>query len=156
VSEQDRPVASTPAADAPALEVFWRPGCPYCSTLRRQLERRGVPAAWRNIWDDEHARAFVASVNAGNETVPTVRVGPMTLTNPSWRQLATVLPEGPWQDDPPGGVFAHAWRRALSWLPVLVAVAASLTLDAFGHSGASWAADAVAAAAWLLTRPLRR
>lgn len=46
---------------------------------------------WHNIWDDEQARAFVRSVNNGDETVPTVRVGPTTLTNPSGAQVARLL-----------------------------------------------------------------
>lgn len=94
-------------------------------------------------------------MNAGNETVPTVRVGERTLTNPSWRELATVLPPGPWHaaTEP----TAHrGWRGSLSWLPVGLAVTASVALEALGHSGASWALDVVALAAWALGRPLRR
>lgn len=139
----------------PSVEVFWRPGCPYCAALRRQLNRRSVPAQWHNIWRDELARRFVASVNAGNETVPTVRVGEVTLTNPSWRQLAAVLPDGPWLHHPPRRGTAQAWRSALSWLPVVLAIAASLVLDARGYSGGSWAAVGVAVVAWWATRPLR-
>lgn len=84
----------------PILEVFWRPGCPYCSGLRRQLQCRQVPAIWRNIWEDPTARETVRAANAGNETVPTVRIGSQTLTNPSWRQLAQLLGEGPWRQAP--------------------------------------------------------
>ncbi len=69
-------------------EIYWRPGCPYCSSLRRQPKRWGVVASWRNIWEDEKAAEFVRSVNAGNETVPTVRVGAQTLTNPTGAQVA--------------------------------------------------------------------
>lgn len=111
---------------------------------------------WRNIWDDEQARAFVASANAGNETVPTVRIGQVTLTNPTWRQIATVLPEAPWSHEQPQPKLTRARWRGLSWLPVVLAVAASVALDALGYSAASWAADAVAVAGWWFTRPMRR
>ena len=88
------------SATGPGLEVFWRPGCPYCSSLRRTLSRRHVPATWHNIWDDGSARDFVRSVNSGNETVPTVRIGAHVLTNPSWAQLDPLLGDGPWRSDP--------------------------------------------------------
>lgn len=89
-----------PEDGPPILVVFWRPGCPYCSVLRRQLERRQVPAIWRNIWDDPAARETVREANSGSETVPTVQIGSQTLTNPSWRQLGPLLGEGPWQQMP--------------------------------------------------------
>ena len=97
------------------VEVYWRPGCPYCASLRRRLGRRGVPARWHNIWADDSARGFVRSVNAGDETVPTVRVGESTLTNPSWPELAAVLPPGPWHAAP-SPVARSRWRTAPSWL----------------------------------------
>ncbi len=72
-------------------DVYWRPGCPYCAALRRDLSRLKVPTRWHNIWDDPAASQFVRSVNAGNETVPTVRVGSTTLTNPRAEQVATLV-----------------------------------------------------------------
>ena len=69
------------------VDVFWRPGCAFCSMLRGLLKELRVPAQWHNIWTDESARRFVRSVNGGKETVPTVRVGDATLTNPTWREL---------------------------------------------------------------------
>ena len=39
-------------------------------------------AAWVNIWEDDEGRAFVASVNGGNETVPTVVIDGVPHTNP--------------------------------------------------------------------------
>lgn len=73
-------------------EVYWRPGCPFCSRLRRGLARRGVDARWHNIWDEEDAREYVRTVNGGNETVPTVRIGDRALTNPRAAQVAALLP----------------------------------------------------------------
>ncbi len=44
-----------------------------------------------NIWCDRAAAAFVRSVNAGSETVPTVVVGGVVLSNPTPRQVARAL-----------------------------------------------------------------
>ena len=99
----------------PTAEVFWRPGCPYCSALRRDLDRRGVAATWRDIWADDDARAFVRSVNGGNETVPTVRVGRRTLTNPSGTQVAQLLGGGAAEPTPEPGRHRTARRRGW-WL----------------------------------------
>lgn len=64
------------------ITVYWRPGCPFCGSLFRQLERESVPHHRVNIWDDEAAAAIVRSVANGNETVPTVMVGTIALVNP--------------------------------------------------------------------------
>lgn len=71
----------------PPIEVFWRPGCPFCLKLRATLRLRNVQARWTNIWEDDEARQFVRQANGGNETVPTVKVGDRVLTNPGWSQL---------------------------------------------------------------------
>lgn len=42
----------------------------------------GVPHRRVNIWDDPSAAATVRSLAAGNETVPTVVVGPAVLVDP--------------------------------------------------------------------------
>lgn len=143
-----------PPADGPAFEVFWRPGCPYCSRLRRELARRQVSATWRNIWDDPAARDIVRSLNSGNETVPTVRIGASALTNPSWSRLVPLLGDGPWNDaaSPPDG---GRLRLTAAWSPVVLFVIISLALTLSGHDGFSWGADALAVASWWLTRPLR-
>ena len=46
--------------------------------IRKHRER----AAWVNIWEDDEGRAYVASVNDGNETVPTVVIDGVPHTNP--------------------------------------------------------------------------
>ncbi|WP_459643360.1 glutaredoxin domain-containing protein [Kineococcus sp. NUM-3379] len=81
----------TQESTTPQVEVFWRPGCPFCTRLRVDLGLRRVRATWRNIWEDEEAREFVRSVNGGDETVPTVRVGSATLTNPGGREVVALL-----------------------------------------------------------------
>lgn len=62
--------------------IYWRPGCVYCLRLRGALGKDKDKAVWISIWADEEAAAFVRSVNDGNETVPTVRMGDEVHTNP--------------------------------------------------------------------------
>lgn len=81
----------TAESSQPVVEVFWRPGCPFCTALRIDLGRRGIAAQWRNIWQDPGARALVREINNGNETVPTVRVGSVQLTNPSGHEVAEAV-----------------------------------------------------------------
>lgn len=144
-----------PTPGGRTLEVFWRPRCPYCSRLRRELTRRQVPAAWRNIWEDPDARDVVRAQNAGNETVPTVRVGTEALTNPSWTQIASLLGPGPWNEPPQPSNGGNLLRVVMSWLPVILFVIISLALTFSGHDSIAWGADALAVASWWLTRPLR-
>ncbi|MDO5740256.1 MAG: glutaredoxin domain-containing protein [Ornithinimicrobium sp.] len=75
-----------PAASTGVL-IYWRPGCGFCLRLRMTLGEAGERATWVNIWDDEEAAAFVRSVNAGNETVPTVVMDGVAVTNPSPRKV---------------------------------------------------------------------
>ena len=79
-----------PSADNSEITVYWRPGCPFCSSLRRGLHRAGLPFREVNIWDDPNAAAFVRSIARGNETVPTVSVGKVNLVNPSARRVIEV------------------------------------------------------------------
>jgi glutaredoxin len=65
-----------------AVDVYWRPGCPYCNRLLRSFESAGVAMELHNIWEDDAARAFVQLHNRGNETVPTVVIDDLVLTNP--------------------------------------------------------------------------
>lgn len=71
--------------------VYWRPGCGFCSMLRAGLQRAGIEYRDVNIWDDPEAAAFVRSVARGNETVPTVTVGSVSLVNPSAGEVAALL-----------------------------------------------------------------
>lgn len=75
------------------ITVFWRPGCGFCSSLLRQLDRAGLAFGRVNIWDDEDAAAFVRRVTGGNETVPTVRVGTVALVNPTPREVMRAVAE---------------------------------------------------------------
>ncbi|MEM8924894.1 MAG: glutaredoxin domain-containing protein [Actinomycetota bacterium] len=74
-----------------AIELYWRPGCPFCMRLEHAIDTANIPTTKRNIWDDPDAAAFVRSVADGNETVPTVRVGERSFVNPSPAELTKVL-----------------------------------------------------------------
>lgn len=63
--------------------IYWRPGCGFCAMLKARLGPLRDRATWVNIWDDEEAAAFVRSVNDGNETVPTVVMDGIPVTNPN-------------------------------------------------------------------------
>lgn len=74
-----------------AIDVYWRPGCPYCSSLLRSLRRSGIPTRLHNIWEDDAAAAAVRRVARGNETVPTVMVAGRSLVNPSMGAVRSLL-----------------------------------------------------------------
>ncbi|MEV6055843.1 hypothetical protein [Streptomyces sp. NPDC052107] len=58
-------------------------------------------------------RAYVRSVNQGNETVPTVSIAGQALTNPGTRQvLAEVRARAPHRLPPDDGAPKRSW---LSW-----------------------------------------
>ena len=82
-----QPSESSPSKAA--ITVYWRPGCGFCTSLRRELDRRNVPHHLVNIWDDPSAAAFVRSVARGNETVPTVAIGDTALVNPGIEAVLT-------------------------------------------------------------------
>jgi len=65
-----------------AVEVFWRPGCPYCDRLLRRFDAAAVVYRLHNIWEDDSAKRFVKQHNHGNETVPTVALDGEVVTNP--------------------------------------------------------------------------
>jgi mycoredoxin len=70
------------------LTVYTTPWCGYCHRLKSQLEREGIGYEVVDIERDPAAAEFVMSVNAGNQTVPTVRFPDgTTLTNPSIVQV---------------------------------------------------------------------
>lgn len=88
--------APTPHAEALAqgqdgVAIYWRPGCTFCQNLSMRVRGRADRAAWVNIWKDPEARAYVRSVNDGNETVPTVVIDGVAHTNPSPRLVREAL-----------------------------------------------------------------
>ena len=74
-----------------AIHLYWRPGCGFCSMLRRGLDKAGLETIDHNIWDDPADAAVVRHHANGNETVPTVVVGDVGLVNPSTKQLLAHL-----------------------------------------------------------------
>jgi len=98
VSTAEEPQAE--ATPTGTVTVYWRPGCPYCGSLRRGLRRAGVATEEVDIWSDPEARAFVRAHADGTETVPTVDVAGTVLVNPSARRVAALaadvgIPIGP-------------------------------------------------------------
>ena len=80
-----------PAPGPPTVDVMWRPGCPFCSSLKRGLSRAGVATTEHDIWSSTDAAARVRGATGGDETVPTVFVGDRALVNPSVRQVVAAI-----------------------------------------------------------------
>lgn len=74
-----------------AVHCYWRPGCGFCSSLRRGLDRLGIVTVDHNIWDSPADAAIVRSHARGNETVPTVIIGEIGLVNPTPHEVAKHL-----------------------------------------------------------------
>lgn len=93
------------------IDLYWRPGCGFCSSLRGQLDKLGIDRIEHNIWDEPAKSAVVREHANGNETVPTVVVGDVGMVNPSPSELAAhladhaphLLPEG-FEAPQPGAV----------------------------------------------------
>jgi glutaredoxin len=76
---------------ATQIDLYWRPACGFCSSLRRQLDKLGIDRVEHNIWDEPAAAAIVREHANGSETVPTVVIGSTGFVNPSGAQLAAHL-----------------------------------------------------------------
>jgi len=142
------------------VTVYWRPGCPFCARLRRDLQVLGLPVREVNIWADPGAAARVRSLAGGNETVPTVLVGEHAMVNPSASEVV-----GQVRRDVPGftpdEALARAGRaarlvRVIAWSVIGVLVVLGVGANAAGHAGLSWLADGAAVAVWLLSLLARR
>ena len=159
----------------PRVEVLWRPGCPYCSRLRRGLRRAGVETVEHDIWADPSAAARVRTATGGDETVPTVVIGRQALVNPSVAQVQAAVraefPDDPQPSSTPGGsrtggravwagvgwtaaaavlwVVLAVWRPTTTWhlAPVLLAAAWAWVISQDVRSGDRAGAVRVAAAA---------
>ena len=82
---------AAPVSVADHIDLYWRPGCGFCSSLRRGLDKLGIERVEHNIWDNPNDAATVRQHANGNETVPTVVVGKQSLVNPSAKQLLAFL-----------------------------------------------------------------
>ncbi len=66
--------------------------CGYCFRLKKILKAEGISFAEVDIEADPTAAEFVASVNGGNQTVPTLKFADgSTLTNPSGAEVKAKL-----------------------------------------------------------------
>jgi mycoredoxin len=86
--DRERDMTTTPEpATANDVTMYWRPGCGFCSALRRRLQALGVSFTEIDIWEDPAAAEFVRSVARGNEVVPTITVGNTALVNPTAEEV---------------------------------------------------------------------
>jgi mycoredoxin len=66
--------------------------CGYCFRLKKILKSEGIAFAEVDIEVDTTAAEFVATVNGGNQTVPTLKFPDgSTLTNPSGAEVKAKL-----------------------------------------------------------------
>ncbi|MFN8052539.1 MAG: glutaredoxin domain-containing protein [Acidimicrobiales bacterium] len=73
------------------ITFYWRPGCGFCARLEHALVGADIPLDRHNIWEDDTAAAAVRSIARGNETVPTVVIGPVGLVNPSPNEVVEAM-----------------------------------------------------------------
>jgi mycoredoxin len=74
------------------VTMYTTPWCGYCFRLKSQLDRAGVVYDEVDIERQPAAAELVASVNDGNQTVPTlVFADGAALTNPSLTQVKEQL-----------------------------------------------------------------
>ena len=76
--------------DAGSITMFSTSWCGYCRRLKSQLTAEGIGYTEINIEEVEGTAELVASLNGGNQTVPTV-IFPdgTTATNPSVAEVRT-------------------------------------------------------------------
>ncbi|WP_298252709.1 mycoredoxin [uncultured Arthrobacter sp.] len=76
--------------EAGSITMFSTTWCGYCRRLKSQLDAAGIGYTEVNIEEVEGTAELVASLNGGNQTVPTV-IFPdgSTATNPSAAEVRT-------------------------------------------------------------------
>jgi glutaredoxin len=83
--------SSPDGSSSARIDLYWRPGCGFCSMLQRKLDKFGIERTEHNIWDDPNDAAVVRQHANGNETVPTVVIGDQGFVNPSAGELIAFL-----------------------------------------------------------------
>ena len=74
------------------ITMFSTSWCGYCNRLKTQLDKQGIGYTEVNIEDVPGTAELVASLNGGNQTVPTVLFPDGTsATNPSAHEVSTRL-----------------------------------------------------------------
>jgi glutaredoxin len=58
-----------------SVEIFTKPGCPYCRALKRKLEHDGTPFVEHDAENDRQARRRMLELNGGRREVPTIWMG---------------------------------------------------------------------------------
>jgi mycoredoxin len=72
--------------------MYSTPWCGYCFRLKGQLDREGIPFEMVDIEQQPEAAELVATINNGNQTVPTlVYADGSAMTNPSLAQVKAKL-----------------------------------------------------------------
>ncbi|OBF33816.1 glutaredoxin-like protein [Mycobacterium sp. ACS1612] len=75
-----------------SLTMYTTSWCGYCFRLKKVLKNEGIAFTEVDIETDPAAADFVASVNGGNQTVPTLKFADgSTLTNPSGAEVKAKL-----------------------------------------------------------------
>jgi len=75
-----------------SLTMYTTSWCGFCFRLKKVLKSEGIAFDEVDIEADPAAADFVASVNGGNQTVPTLKFADgSTLTNPSGAQIKAKL-----------------------------------------------------------------
>lgn len=83
---------STYHAQADRPTMFTTTWCGYCARLKSQLTRAGIEYTEVDIEAHPDAADVVASVNGGNQTVPTLLFSDgSAMTNPSAAQVGAKL-----------------------------------------------------------------
>lgn len=71
------------STDSTPVIMYSTVWCGYCQRLKAQMQRAGIEYTEVDIEADPDSAAFVASINGGNEVVPTLKFSDgTTLTNP--------------------------------------------------------------------------
>ena len=77
---------------ASAVTMYTTSWCGYCFRLKKILKAEGIKFSEVDIEVDPAAAEYVASVNGGNQTVPTLKFADgSTLTNPSLKAVQAKL-----------------------------------------------------------------
>jgi len=84
--------STTFTPDAGTVTMFTTSWCGYCKNLKKQMDKAGVSYTEINIEEVEGTAELVASVNGGNQTVPTLLFPDgSTATNPSLAEVQSRL-----------------------------------------------------------------
>ena len=80
------------SAETPLVTMYSTTWCGYCSRLKSQMQREGIPFEVVDIEQHPEAARTVEQANGGNQTVPTLVYSDGTaMTNPSLAQVKQKL-----------------------------------------------------------------